>query len=121
MLRLALVQAKGKYVMQHKRIMIESGFTLLTGENGQGPLELADRYDGVIDMLVSDVLMAKMDGVVTLTLRLAKRRPDMKFLFISGHPGSQIGALKNVGLTSRFLGKPFLPPQLLTKVQPLEA
>ena len=97
----AIRELVGKYLQKN-------GFALLTAENGQEALELADRYGGTIDVLVSDVLMPKV--WVTLSLRLAEARPGMKVLFISGHPGNQIDALKNARLTSDFVLKPFLLP-----------
>jgi PAS domain S-box-containing protein len=94
------------------------GFRLLGAANGQEALEAAAAYPGPIDLLISDVLMPKMDGP-SLARRLAQSRPGIKTLFISGQPGDSIEALRHAAQTSEFLQKPFALPVLLKKVQEL--
>ena len=101
-----------------RKALEQTGFVLIDAANGQEALELAESYEGHIDVLVSDILMPKMDGV-TLSRLLAESQPNMKVLFISGHPGHQWEALKGTRLTSEFLPKPFTVQTLLTKIQEL--
>jgi two-component system cell cycle sensor histidine kinase/response regulator CckA len=103
-----------------RQFLERAGFKVIEAENGQQALELAEAYDGYIDVLLTDVLMPKMDGV-TLSWRLSAKRPDMKILFISGQPGNQIDALKDAALTSAFMPKPFSLQSLLHKIRELAA
>ena len=103
-----------------RQFLERAAFNVIEAENGQQALELAEAYDGYIDVLLTDVLMPKMDGV-TLSWRLSAKRPDMKILFISGQPGNQIDALKDAALTSAFMPKPFSLQSLLQKIRELAA
>jgi two-component system cell cycle sensor histidine kinase/response regulator CckA len=76
------------------------GFDVIEAANGREALEaLAHR---AVDLVVCDVIMPEMDGPT-----LAKARPDLKILFISGYAVE--------GLP--FLPKPFTLGQLVTAVK----
>ena len=98
----------------------KKGFRLISAENGCEALTLAEMYEGKIDVLISDVLMPKMDGP-TLAVKMNQIRPGMKILFISGHPGHSIEALRNFTIRSEFLQKPFKMPALFHKIEALMA
>jgi CheY-like chemotaxis protein len=96
----------------------KKGFRLIAAEHGKEALDLSEMFDGNIDLLISDVVMPKIDGP-TLANRLSLTRPAMKTLFISGHPGDSIEALKNAAGGAEFLQKPFTLPALFEKVKAL--
>ena len=98
----------------------EHGFHILTAGDGRAALELANGYEGHIDLLISDVLMPEMNGLA-LARELSLVRPGIPTLLMSGDPGQFAQAVRDAGLESGFLQKPFGLPQLLAKVQEMTA
>ena len=45
------------------RLLKAAGFTVLTADDGRAALEASRNYPGVIDLLLSDVDMPRMDGL----------------------------------------------------------
>lgn len=66
-------------------VLREQGYNVLEAENSFRALEAAVLYDGLIDLLVSDVVLPGMNGR-ELYVELLRSRPNMKSLFISGYP-----------------------------------
>jgi signal transduction histidine kinase len=97
------------------------GYRVLEAGNGTQALALAERHGGVIDVLLSDVVMPGMGGR-QLWERLLPRRPKMKVLFMSGYTDDAIvhhGVQKS---ELAFIPKPIVPRLLLVKLrQVLEA
>jgi signal transduction histidine kinase/CheY-like chemotaxis protein len=97
------------------RALLGAGFTVLEASNGEEALALADSYAGMIDLLVTDVVMARMGGP-TLAKKLTEQRPGIAVLFISGYSATAAlpapGTVENVD----YLPKPFTASVLLTRV-----
>ena len=94
-------------------VLTRAGHSVLLASDGEEALELSRRYAGEIHLLLSDVMMPKMDGVA-LAARIREEKPETKALLISGKMSSEI-VEANVGFD--FLRKPFLPDQLTKKIQ----
>jgi two-component system, cell cycle sensor histidine kinase and response regulator CckA len=75
---------------------------------------LGSTYDGSIDMLLTDVIMPKVDGC-QLSDYLRFHRPDMKVMYMSGYAASATQAGLRVG--SEVLQKPFSKDALLRAVR----
>jgi PAS domain S-box-containing protein len=60
------------------------GYTVLESSNGPAALEIAARHPGPIHLLLTDVVMPEMSGA-ELARRLARARPDLRVLFMSGY------------------------------------
>ncbi|MBI5682361.1 MAG: response regulator [Deltaproteobacteria bacterium] len=60
------------------------GYNVTTAENGYEAIRLAEGAEGPFDMLVTDVIMPRMNGK-ELFERLSARFPSMKVLYISGY------------------------------------
>jgi CheY-like chemotaxis protein len=86
------------------------GYRLLIGSDGAEALELSRQYQGHINLLISDIQMPGMTGI-ELAEQLARERPGMKVLLISGDPGQEI-----IPERFHFLPKPFLPEALLDAI-----
>lgn len=93
-------------------VLTRAGYSVLLAADGQEALQLSRGYIGVIDLLLSDVMMPRLDGV-QLVSRLRLERPQTKALLISGKMSSEIVAGNSA---FHFLRKPFLPAQLLGKI-----
>jgi two-component system cell cycle sensor histidine kinase/response regulator CckA len=92
------------------------GYSVLCASSGPEALKLASET-GTIDLVISDVVMPKMNGREFADC-LLRVRPDTKVLFVSGYADDVV---LHTGLTRGlpFLQKPFSLKQLGTKVHEL--
>ena len=93
------------------------GFTVLEAEDGVAALELIRREKGRIDILVTDVVMPRMNGA-DLAKAADGIRPGLKILFISGHPERAGAGLDPTGVTN-LLMKPFTADTLAARIKEL--
>jgi two-component system, cell cycle sensor histidine kinase and response regulator CckA len=96
-------------------ILTRAGYRVLNAVDGEHALEVSRGYPGFIDVLLTDIKMPKMDGA-ELSATIAKERPGIKILFMSG---KQSGELDVLGEKREFLGKPFFPKDLCEKISSL--
>jgi len=61
-----------------------SGYTVLEASDGASALALAEKHDGPIQLLVTDMIMPGMSGR-ELAQRLVEKRPELKIVFMSGY------------------------------------
>ncbi len=91
------------------RVVLErAGYTVFDACNGEQALEIF-RHEGLgIKLLLSDVVMPKLDGL-KLADKVLEIRPELPVLFISGN---------NANVTRGFgcLAKPFTPDLLVGRV-----
>jgi two-component system cell cycle sensor histidine kinase/response regulator CckA len=98
------------------RALSRQGYEVLEAGTGLEALELMQREQRRIDLVVSDVIMPEMDGP-TLLKELRKSKPDLKFIFVSGYPDDAFKKSLDDGEDYAFLPKPFTLPQLAAKVK----
>jgi CheY-like chemotaxis protein len=92
------------------------GFSVLPAADGAEALRLCQQNDGTIDLVVSDIVMPRLNGL-ELEERIRAARPETKFLFITGF-GDQFPDLRErIKFGANILEKPFLPSELLRKVE----
>jgi PAS domain S-box-containing protein len=92
------------------------GYKILEASDGVKALDLAAKHDGVIQLLITDVVMPRLSGR-ELATRLAAKRPGLKVLYISGYTDDSIfrhGVLEG-GMA--FLQKPFNLKSIAQKVR----
>lgn len=97
-------------------VLEKLGYKVFEAENGERALQIASQYEGTIHLLVTDVIMPKMNGK-DLATKLCTIRPETKVLFISGYSDdviSERGVLKN-GV--HYISKPFSPVQIAKKLR----
>jgi signal transduction histidine kinase len=89
---------------------------LLTVINGYSQLMLLSRFEGSLDLLVTDVVLPKLSGPEVATLAV-RGHPGLRVRFMSGC--TDRGIIENGILEDgrAFLQKPFTPPSLLQKVR----
>ncbi len=84
------------------------GYTVLTASDGREAVELAAGGGRQFQMLLSDVVMPRMNGV-ELARRLTAERPGLRVLLISGYTEKPEALIEERlgGATVAFLQKPF--------------
>ena len=65
-------------------ILKRFGYKVLDARDANHCMKLIDTYDGPIQLLITDVVMPGMNGK-ELFMAVAKDRPDMKVIFMSGY------------------------------------
>ncbi|MBE7473522.1 MAG: hybrid sensor histidine kinase/response regulator [Anaerolineae bacterium] len=98
------------------RVLRRLGYTVLEATNGEEALQVAAEYEGMIHLLLTDMVMPQMGGKV-LADRLQPRQPGLKVLFVSGYTDSGIVHQGVLEAGIAFLQKPFSPEQLARKVR----
>lgn len=98
-------------VLRH--ILNAEGHEILAAADGYEALELSRKYDGDIDLLITDVSMPRMDGLELMD-RLLKERPNIKILVMSGHASEELRGRQS-GFP--FLRKPFPPDEVRNRVR----
>ena len=99
-----------------QRTLEGAGFSVFPAVDGAEALRLCQQHDGTIDLVVSDIVMPQPNGL-ELSKRIRAARPETKFLFITGF-SSQFPELREaIKHGTNILEKPFLPSELLRKVE----
>jgi CheY-like chemotaxis protein len=100
-------------LLQHT--LEELGYTVLTAEHGAQALELFDRVQDQVVLVLLDLVMPVMDGQET-AFALRARNPDVPILITSGIADHD--ALRGFGgvRIAGFVPKPFAPDQLAQAV-----
>jgi signal transduction histidine kinase/CheY-like chemotaxis protein len=102
------------------RALAAAGLTVLEADHGEQALARAGAHDGPIDLLVTDVVMARMGGP-ELARRLAAERPGLRVLFTSGYGREAAPAAPEAAAGVDFLQKPFASEALVERVARLLA
>jgi two-component system cell cycle sensor histidine kinase/response regulator CckA len=98
------------------RALRNKGYTVLEATSGEAALELLESANERIDLLITDVVMPKMDGP-GLVREVRETHPDMKVIFISGYTEDSFRQHLDADANIHFLPKPFSLKQLATKVK----
>ena len=93
-----------------------SGYTVLEAREGQAALDLAQKHDGPIHLLLTDVVMPGVSGR-ELADKLVPSRPEMKLLYMSGYTRDLVTQHGVLDRETVLLEKPFGIESLLTKVR----
>jgi two-component system, cell cycle sensor histidine kinase and response regulator CckA len=98
------------------RALRNKGYTVLEARSGEAALELMGTTAEKIDLLITDVVMPRMDGP-GLVREVRDTYPDMKVIFISGYTEDSFRQHLDSDSNIHFLPKPFSLKQLATKVK----
>jgi two-component system, cell cycle sensor histidine kinase and response regulator CckA len=99
-----------------REVLTSSGYTVLEADGPIQAIELSSCYEGVIELLLTDVVMPDMNGQ-ELARRLVLERPDMNVIFTSGY-AAEAFAQRGIPLPSgEFLAKPLTPTSIGHKVR----
>jgi two-component system cell cycle sensor histidine kinase/response regulator CckA len=98
------------------RALRNKGYKVLEAKSGEAALDLIHGTDEAIDLLITDVVMPRMDGP-TLVRQVREIHPGMKVIFISGYAEDAFRKRLDSGAEIHFLPKPFTLKQLAGKVK----
>ncbi len=98
------------------RVLRRYGYAVLTATNGEEGQHLIEGYDGVVDLIITDLIMPKMGGGALVDF-LRRTRPSARVLCMTGYaarPGDPTTGLRE-GV--EVLYKPFEPTELLRRIR----
>jgi two-component system cell cycle sensor histidine kinase/response regulator CckA len=98
------------------RILRGQGYEVITASNGSEAISVADRHEGTIDLLVSDVVMPGANGM-EVARRVRAARPKIGVLLVSGDVDDDAVRAGAVESGEAMLEKPFGPPELARAVR----
>jgi signal transduction histidine kinase len=101
-----------------RSVLARDGYRVLEAEDGVAALDLAQRHDGPIHLLLTDLLMANMGGR-ELARRMLELRRNLLVLFMSGYAEETVLPHEEIREGRRFLQKPFSPDVLARRVREL--
>jgi two-component system, cell cycle sensor histidine kinase and response regulator CckA len=92
------------------------GYSVIEASNGVEAMEALEQAGGVVDLVVSDVVMPEMDGP-TLLKAMRDRNPDIRVIFVSGYAEDAFEKSLPENQQFSFLPKPFTLSQLVAAVK----
>jgi two-component system cell cycle sensor histidine kinase/response regulator CckA len=98
------------------RILGLKGYKVITASNPTEATQVCERYEGPIQLLLTDVVMPTMSGR-QLAEHVAFFRPGLKVLYMSGYTNSAIVPHGILEEGTPFLQKPFTPDSLTRNVR----
>src|SRR5437867_3431955 len=104
------IRAVGQTILQMH------GYTILQARDAKEAIHLAEKHQGPIHLLFTDVVMPGLSGP-ELAECLTSIRPDTKVLYTSGYTDKVRTQHNLMGLSNAFLQKPFTPETLTRKVR----
>ena len=92
------------------------GYNVLLAPGGVDAVSMAERYNGTIALLLTDVVMPTIGGH-ELAERVKAARPNVKVLYVSGYSERGFSSQTLEASGAAFLAKPFSPMHLARKVR----
>jgi two-component system cell cycle sensor histidine kinase/response regulator CckA len=97
-------------------VLTSAGYRVLVAADGEEALRVAGGNPGTIHLLLSDVVMPKLEGH-QLAAKLSAVRPGLKVLLMSGYTAEVLSSQGRLPAGAGFLEKPFLPETLVRRVR----
>ncbi len=98
------------------RALRNKGYRVIEAKSAEAALELINNATEPVDLVITDVVMPRMDGP-GLIREVRATRPDMKVIFISGYAEDTFRQRLDSDTDIHFLPKPFSLKQLAGKVK----
>jgi len=98
--------------------LASAGYQVKTALDGKTALQIFKAHAADVEILVTDIAMAPMSGT-DLAAEMARLKPELRVVFVSGYSGSQAFRYKGVPIADfAFVSKPFTAEALLSKIRP---
>lgn len=111
-----LVEDEQQVLQMTQRILRHYGYTVLIASSPDAALELVARQTQPIDLLITDVVMPKMNGL-ELHQKLRQRLPQLRCLFLSGYSMDALAKAEALPEDMQLLQKPFSVEDLTRAVR----
>jgi CheY-like chemotaxis protein len=98
------------------RTLRKGGYQVLEATNGRDALQVAERHDGPIDLILTDVVMPQMSGP-EMVERLSPAHPATRVLYMSGYTDDALGRHGALEPGTLLLEKPFTLSALTHRVR----
>ena len=98
------------------RILTQHGYHVLAARSGAEASALMDGHQGIIDLLLTDVVMSGETGK-EIAERVSVVRPGIRVLYMSGYPESVIASQGVIEPGVKLVSKPFKALDLLAHVR----
>ncbi len=98
------------------KLLTKQGYTVLSANSPIEAIRLAKEHAGEISLVITDVIMPKMNGK-DLARRLRAMRPRLKCLYMSGYTDDAIAHHGVLDEGVNFITKPFSLPDFAGKVR----
>ncbi|MBN1579600.1 MAG: PAS domain S-box protein [Anaerolineae bacterium] len=100
-----------------QRVLKQSGYAVIAAENADQAHLIAQEHAGIIDLLLTDVVMPGNLSGKRLAEQLEAERDDLRVLYMSGYTDNDIVQHGVLETGIQFLNKPFTAAGLTTKVR----
>jgi hypothetical protein len=101
-----------------RRMLEKSGFSVIEAEDGRDGLAVASSHEGEIDVVVTDLMMPRMNGG-EFAEALAQSHPSLRVVFTSGYTDDAVVRRGLVNATHAFVQKPFTGDKLVRTITAL--
>lgn len=101
-----------------REILESKGYQVLEARDREGALQIAERYPGRIDVLVTDIVMPQLRGTELARL-ISKSHPGAIVIFMSGYSEEALVETGLLGQNETLIQKPFDPETLAIKIREL--
>jgi PAS domain S-box-containing protein len=98
-----------------KQLLQEHGYTVFEANDGKSALEWVESHPEPIDLLLTDVVMRRMNGP-ELVERLTPSHPTLKVVYMSGYTGELMAEREVLQRGITLLEKPFTRTALLNTI-----
>jgi PAS domain S-box-containing protein len=89
-----------------RQFLEKQGYRVIEAADGAVAMQIAVAHEGVIHLLLTDVIMPGMNGR-ELAQRISEIRPNVKILYMSGYTENVVGRNGTLDAGIRLLQKPF--------------
>ncbi len=98
-----------------RSVLESAGYAVVEAFDGRNALEVARAHEGEISILLTDVVMPRMNGP-ELSTRLRDLRPGIRIMFMSGYTDRTNASEERIPSNAILLQKPFRAAQLLASL-----
>ena len=96
------------------QILLQHGYHVLEAANGQEALELCSSHGNLIHLLLTDIVMPRMNGG-ELAEHVRRMHPRLPMILMSGYADDDL--VRHLARLAVFLAKPFTAVALMRKVR----
>jgi two-component system cell cycle sensor histidine kinase/response regulator CckA len=114
--KILIVEDEEPVRMFSSRALKNKGYEVIEAYDAENGLEMADKYQGQLDVIISDVVMPGMSGPEMASI-INEKYPNIKIIFVSGYGEDAFYERYGIERKFNFLPKPYTLNQLASKVK----